>query len=105
MAKERKVVPQSKVTPRKAKAAPAPSKPFFDFSNVLSAHQEKLFRYAFIIVAALIFIVRPFFGSHFGPSGDELTHKALGDLSYDYIVSGGHNDSLFRFDPTGGVRT
>ena len=101
MAKERKVIPQSQVKAAQKKK-PAESKPFFDFSNVLTEHQEKLFKYAFIVVAVLIFIIRPFFGSHFGPSGDELTHKSLGDLSYDYIVSGGHNDSLFRYDPTNG---
>jgi hypothetical protein len=42
------------------------------------------------------------FSSNFGPSGDELTHKALGDLSYDYLTSFGKNDSLFRYDPTSG---
>jgi tetratricopeptide (TPR) repeat protein len=100
MAKERKAVPQSKAAPKKK--APVESKPFFDFSNLLTEQQERFFKYAFIIVAALIFVIRPLFSSHFGPSGDELTHKALGDLSYDYLVSFGHNDSLFRYDPTGG---
>jgi hypothetical protein len=100
MAKDRKVIPQGKAAPRKAQATA--SKPFFDFGNVLTQHQEKIFRYAFIIVAILIFVIRPLFSSHFGPSGDELTHKALGDLSYDYLTSFGKNDSLFRFDPTGG---
>jgi tetratricopeptide (TPR) repeat protein len=101
MAKDKKVIPQSqsRPTPKKQKQI---AKPLLDFSNLLTAHQEKLFKYAFFIVALLIFVVRPFFSSHFGPSGDELTHKALGDLSYDYLVSGGKNDSLFRFDPTSG---
>ena len=99
MAKDKKVVPQSKAAPRKQQVE---SKPFFDFGNVLTEHQDKIFRYAFIIVAVLIFIIRPLFSSHFGPSGDELTHKALGDLSYDYLTSFGKNDSLFRFDPTSG---
>ncbi len=102
MAQERKkVVPQSQSRPDPRKQQ-TESKPFFDFSNVLSEQQDKLFKYAFIIVAVLIFVVRPLFSSHFGPSGDELTHKALGDLSYDYITSMGKNDSLFRFDPTSG---
>ena len=102
MAQERKkVVPQSQSRPAPRKQ-PTDSKPFFDFSNVLTEHQDKLFRYAFIIVAVLIFIIRPMFSSNFGPSGDELTHKALGDLSYDYLTSFGKNDSLFRFDPTSG---
>ncbi len=101
MAKERKVVPQSQrqAAPKKQQAD---SKPFFDFSNVLTEHQDKIFHYAFIIVAVLIFIIRPLFSSHFGPSGDEITHKALGDLSYNYLTTFGKDDSLFRFDPTGG---
>ena len=102
MAQERKkVVPQSQSRPAPRKQQ-TESKPFFDFSNVLSEQQDKLFKYAFIIVAVLIFVVRPLFSSHFAPSGDELTHKALGDLSYDYLTSMGKNDSLFRFDPTSG---
>ena len=101
MAKDRKVVPQSKAAPKKQQAVAA-AKPIFDFSNVLTSNQEKLFHYAFIIVAVSIFIIRPLFSSNFGPSGDELTHKALGDLSYDYLTTFGHNDSLFRYDPTSG---
>ena len=102
MAQEKKkVVPQSQRQPNLKKQAVA-SKPMFDFSNVLTADQEKLFKYAFMIVAVLIFVIRPLFSSNFGPSGDELTHKALGDLSYDYLTSFGKNDSLFRFDPTSG---
>ena len=96
MAKEKKVVPQSKA---RAKKQDANTKPFFDFSNTLTAHQDKLFRYAFIVIAVLIFVVRPFFGSHFGPSGDELTHKTLGDLSYDYLTTFGRNDSVMHYTP------
>lgn len=96
MAKDRKVVPQSKAAPKKQQTA---DKPLFDFSNVLTIDQEKFFKYAFIIVAALIFVVRPMFSSHFGPSGDELTHKVLGDLSYDYLSTFGKNDSVFRYTP------
>ena len=58
MAKDRKVVvPQSQ---RKAPAAKAQtiSKPFFDFSNLLTEHQEKIFKYAFFTVAILIFVIR-----------------------------------------------
>jgi hypothetical protein len=97
MAKEKKVVPPA-ARPAAKKQVKA-SKPFFDFSNVLTMDQEKLFKYAFIIVAALIFVVRPFFSSHFGPSGDEITHKHLGDLSYDYLSTFGKNDSVFRYTP------
>ena len=100
MAKENKAIPQSRPTaPKKIVKG---SKPLFDFSNVLNEQQAKYFKYAFYAVALLIFVVRPFFSSDFGPSGDELTHKSLGDLSYDYLTSFGKNDSLFRYDPTGG---
>ncbi|MBS1686153.1 MAG: tetratricopeptide repeat protein [Bacteroidetes bacterium] len=98
MAKEKKVIPPARAA---AKKAMAQSKPLLTF-EALAENQEKLFKYAFIIVAALIFVIRPFFSSDFGPSGDELTHKALGDLSYNYITTFGHDDSLFRYDPTGG---
>ena len=98
MAKEKKVVPPASARPA-AKKQVKSTKPLLDFSNVLSADQEKLFKYAFIIVAALIFIVRPMFSSHFGPSGDEITHKNLGDLSYDYLSTFGKNDSVFRYTP------
>lgn len=100
MAKEKKVVPQSKAAQKKQQ--PVANKPFFDFSNTLTEHQSKLFYYAFIAVAVLIFFIRPMYSNYFGPSGDEISHKGLGDLSYDYIASGGKNDSVFRFDPTGG---
>ncbi len=98
MSKE--IKPRPSRTSASAKAAN--SKPLFEFSNPLSEDQSKLFKYAFIIVAVLIFILRPMLSSNFGPSGDELTHKALGDLSYDFLVSGGKNDSVMRFDPTHG---
>jgi len=32
-------------------------------------------------------------------SGDELSHKTLGDLSYDYLTTFGKNDSVFRYVP------
>jgi hypothetical protein len=95
MAKDKKA-PLHKQAPAKKQDA---SKPIFDFSNVLTADQERLFKYAFIIVAALIFIIRPLFSSDFGPSGDEITHRNLGDLSYDYLSTFGKNDSVFRYTP------
>ncbi|MCW3127875.1 MAG: phospholipid carrier-dependent glycosyltransferase [Bacteroidetes bacterium] len=99
MAKEKKPVSQA-ATKATVKRQPKPAgKPLFDFSNLLSTDQEKLFKYAFIIVATLIFVVRPMFSSRFGPSGDEITHKNLGDLSYDYLSTFGKNDSVFRYTP------
>lgn len=96
MAKDKKIIPPARAA---AKKAAAQSKPLIDFRNLLSADQEKLFKYAFIAVAVLIFIVRPFFSSDFGPSGDEITHRNLGDLSYDYLSTFGKNDSVFRYTP------
>lgn len=97
MAKEKKIIPPARAAAKKAQAQPG--KPLIDFSNLLSADQEKLFKYAFIIVAVLIFIIRPMFSSSFGPSGDEITHRNLGDLSYDYLSTFGKNDSVFRYTP------
>ena len=94
MAKDRKA-PIAKPTVAKKTEA----KSLFDFSDRLSPQHELWFKYAFIALAVLIFIVRPMFSSHFGPSGDELTHKVLGDLSYDYLSTFGKNDSVFRYTP------
>jgi tetratricopeptide (TPR) repeat protein len=66
----------------------------------LSPETEKLFRYGFIVLALLLFFIRPMLSLSFGPSSDEIYHKTTGDLSYDFLVSGGENDSIFRYKPT-----
>ncbi|TXH56692.1 MAG: phospholipid carrier-dependent glycosyltransferase [Bacteroidia bacterium] len=67
----------------------------------LTAKESVIFKYLFIGVAVLIFLVRPFYSSHFGPSSDEIYHKTIGDLSYDYLSTFGKNDSIFRYTGNG----
>jgi hypothetical protein len=92
MAKEKKTS-----SPSKPKSASI-SQPMFDFSNLLSENQQRLFMYLFIGLAAILFVIRPIASRQFGPSSDEIYHKAIGDLSYDYLISGGKNDSIFHYD-------
>ncbi|MFN8308887.1 MAG: hypothetical protein U0T73_02890 [Chitinophagales bacterium] len=94
MAKERKAAPHAAKTVK-------PSKPLFEFNNTLSEQQSKYFKYAFFAVALLIFVVRPMLSSQFGPSSDEIYHRTIGDLSYDYLSTFGKNDSIFRYTGNG----
>ncbi len=81
----------------KKKIATNDESSWFGGDNALTEKQSNLFKYIFIGVAVLLFFVRPYFSKDFGPSSDEIYHKALGDLSYDYVTSLGKNDSVFRY--------
>ncbi|MFN8276924.1 MAG: phospholipid carrier-dependent glycosyltransferase [Chitinophagales bacterium] len=89
---------------KKAPARPAKkatTAPLFDFSNTLSEQQSTWFKYVFFGLALLIFLVRPMVSNQFGPSSDETYHRAIGDLSYDYLSTFGKNDSIFRYAGNG----
>jgi hypothetical protein len=96
MAKQTKNTTQAKsnVTPQKSSS-------LFDGNSILTDKESSFFKYLFIGIAILIFVVRPFYSSHFGPSSDEIYHRTIGDLSYEYLASFGKNDSIFRYTGNG----
>jgi tetratricopeptide (TPR) repeat protein len=67
-----------------------------DFKELIS---EQTFKYIFWILIGVIFIGRPLISNEFGPSSDEIYHKSIGELSYEYYTSLGKNDTVFRYKP------
>lgn len=64
---------------------------------VFQDESSDIFKYLFYIICAFVLFVRPILSTEIGPSSDEVYQQPLGDLSYEYIVSLGKNDSLFHY--------
>ena len=60
---------------------------------------NKLFKTIFWILVGLVFVVRPFLSTQFGPSSDEMYHKGIGDLAWEYYATFGKNDTVFDYKP------
>lgn len=66
-------------------------------TTVFQDNSSSIFKWLFIAIVAFVVFVRPFLSLQIGPSSDEIYHKPLGDLSYDYLASFGKDDSVFRY--------
>ncbi len=85
-----------KQVPSPSANSPREAKLIIDFKELIS---DSVFKKLFWILIGLIFVVRPFISTQFGPSSDEIYHKGIGDLAWEYYATFGKNDTVFSYKP------